>query len=37
LGDLGIDGRTISVLDKEDMSVWIGFIWLRIGTSDGFL
>jgi hypothetical protein len=25
------------ILEKEDRVVWTGLIWLRIGTSDGFL
>jgi hypothetical protein len=35
--DLGADGRIIlkCVLGKEGWRVWIGFIWLRIGTGGG--
>jgi hypothetical protein len=38
--DLGIDKRIILelILDKCGWNVWwIGFIWLRIGTSGGLL
>jgi hypothetical protein len=31
LGERGVDGRTI--LKESSLGVWIGFIWLRIGTS----
>jgi hypothetical protein len=34
LGRLGLDGR---VLEKQGGKVWIGFMWLRIGTSGVFL
>jgi hypothetical protein len=39
LGDTDADGRMILkwILQKKDMRVWIGFIWLRVVTSDGFL
>jgi hypothetical protein len=39
LEDLGIDGRIILnwILGKQGKRVWTGFIWLRTGTSDGFL
>jgi hypothetical protein len=35
--DLGVDGEIISgwILGKSGGKVWTGFIWLRIGTSDG--
>jgi hypothetical protein len=35
----GVGGRIIliRIIEKYDMVVWIGFIWLRIGTSDGLL
>jgi hypothetical protein len=35
--DLGIDGKIIleQILDKQCGNWWIGFIWLRLGTSDG--
>jgi hypothetical protein len=38
LAYLGVDGRIISerVLGKYGGKVWIGFIWLRIGTNDRF-
>jgi len=38
-GNLGIDGRTIleRILGKQDGKVQTGFIWLRTGTSGGFL
>jgi len=34
-----VDRRIISecILGKESGIVWTGFIWLRIGTSDGLL
>jgi hypothetical protein len=37
--DLGIDGRItlIWVLGKQGLGMWIGFIWLRIGTCGGLL
>jgi hypothetical protein len=33
--DLGVDGRIIlkSILRTEGWRVWIGFIWLGIGTG----
>jgi hypothetical protein len=35
--DLHADGRIILqwILGKEGWKVWIGFIWLRIGTGGG--
>jgi hypothetical protein len=38
-GDLGVDGKiTLDwILGKQNGKVWIGFIWLRIGTSGGLL
>jgi hypothetical protein len=38
-GDLGVDGRIILklILRKQSWRVWIGFIWLRIGTAGGLL
>jgi hypothetical protein len=35
--DRGVDGRIIFewTLGKWGARVWTGFIWLRIGTSDG--
>jgi hypothetical protein len=38
-GDISIDGRIIVEwnLGKYGGKVWIGFIWLRIGTSGGLL
>jgi hypothetical protein len=37
--DQDIGGRTILkwILEKYDWMVWIGLIWLRIGTSGGLL
>jgi hypothetical protein len=37
LEDLGIDERIILkwVLGEMAWSLWIGFIWLRIGTGEG--
>ena len=39
LGDLGIDERIILklIFNKSDRRVWIGLIWLRIGTGGGLL
>jgi hypothetical protein len=36
---LHLDGRVIlkQILKKWDMRIWIGFVWLRMGTSGGFL
>jgi hypothetical protein len=35
--DLGIDEKIIleGILGKLDGKVWIGFIWLKIGSSGG--
>jgi hypothetical protein len=37
--DVHIGGTIIKngVLEKYDRVVWTGFIWLRIGTSEGLL
>jgi hypothetical protein len=37
--DLGLGGTIIlkSILGKSGFGVWIGFIWLRIGTGGGLL
>jgi hypothetical protein len=37
--DMSTDGRIIlkCVLKKKPQRVWTGFIWLRIGSSDGLL
>jgi hypothetical protein len=36
--DLGLDGRILEwILGKQDGRVWTGCIWLRIGTSGGFM
>jgi hypothetical protein len=39
LGELGVVGRMALrwILNKEEMRVWIGFIWLKIRTSGGIL
>jgi hypothetical protein len=39
LEGLGIDGRIILkwILGKQVLKVWIGFIWLRTGTSGELL
>jgi hypothetical protein len=35
----GVDGRIIlkCILEKQYMKLWIGFVWLRIGTGGGML
>jgi hypothetical protein len=35
--DLGVDGKLIVewIVRKWGEKFWTGFIWLRIGTSDG--
>jgi hypothetical protein len=37
--DLSVDGRIILkwILNKYGVRVWAGFIWLRIGSSGGFM
>jgi hypothetical protein len=37
--DLGIDERILlkCILGKQGLRVWIGLIWLRIGTSGRLL
>jgi hypothetical protein len=37
--DVGVCGRIIfkRILGKYGLGMWIGFIWLRIGTSGGDL
>jgi hypothetical protein len=37
--DLGVDGEMIfeGILGKQGGKVWTGIIWLRIGSSGGFL
>jgi hypothetical protein len=36
--DLGIGERILGhILEKYDGKMWIGFIWLRTGTSGGLL
>ena len=37
LGDPGIDGRTIFKMDLQEVGVWTGSSWLRIGTGNGHL
>jgi hypothetical protein len=39
LNDVGLDGRIIlkEILMEICWGVWTGFIWLRLGTSDGLL
>jgi len=37
-GDLVADGIILKwILQKQDIKVWTGFIWLRIGTSGWLL
>jgi hypothetical protein len=37
--DLGVDGRIVKnwILGKLVLRVWVGLIWLRMGTGDGIL
>jgi hypothetical protein len=37
--DQGVDGWTLLkwILKREDEMVWIGLIWLKIGSSGGLL
>jgi hypothetical protein len=37
--ETGVDGKIIlkRILGKQGGKVWIGFIWLRVGTSGGLL
>jgi hypothetical protein len=37
--DQGVGGWTILewILERQDGMVWIGWIWLKIGTSGGLL
>jgi hypothetical protein len=39
LEDPGLDGMIIlrRIFRKWDVAVWIGLVWLRIGTGDGNL
>jgi hypothetical protein len=39
LEDIGVDGKIALewILEKDCGRLWTGFIWLRIGTSDGLL
>ena len=39
LGDPGVDGRIIlsCIFRKQDVGVWTGSSWLRIGTGCGQL
>jgi hypothetical protein len=39
LEHLGVDGRILLnwILEKQDLGVWIGFIWLRTGAGGGLL
>jgi len=32
LGDLGVDGK-ITVIKKQCVRMWTGFIWIRTGTN----
>jgi hypothetical protein len=36
LGDPGVHGKKILIwiINKQDIRVWTGFIWLRIGCSN---
>jgi hypothetical protein len=37
--EIGVDGRIILkwILKKQNGRMWIGFFWLRMGTSGGQL
>jgi hypothetical protein len=35
--DVGGWGILKWILERQDVMIWIGFIWLRIGTSGGLL
>jgi hypothetical protein len=37
-GDLGVDGRIIlkRILKTWNLGVWIGIVWLRVGTWGDF-
>jgi hypothetical protein len=39
LGDLDVHERMILklMLEEQNVKVWTGFIWLRIGSSDALL
>jgi hypothetical protein len=39
LRDIDADGRIIleCILGKFNVSVWIGFVWLRVGANGGLL
>jgi hypothetical protein len=39
LEELDVDGKIILewILGKQNVIVWTGFIWIRIGTSGGIL
>jgi hypothetical protein len=39
LGELGVDGKIIlqCILNKYDVMIWTGFLWLELGTSGEFL
>jgi hypothetical protein len=35
LGDVDVDGKIIlkRILEEEDVKIWTGLIWFRIGSS----
>jgi hypothetical protein len=39
LEELGVDGRIILelIFEKLCKNMWIGFVWLRIGTNSGLM